>query len=344
MQGYKGTIAVTVEARAPSRIDLAGGTLDIYPLYLFEEGGVTVNLAISVYSYVRLETRDDGCVRLLAEDLGLEQTAPGVDDLELGGDLDLIARIIRFYRPSVGLNVFTRNDAPHGSGLGASSSLLIALSGALRHLNESNHDDFYLVRCGANLEAQNLGIPTGKQDYYPALFGGLNAIWFGVDGDRVEALSAGDGILPKLEERLVLTFTGESRCSGTNNWSMLKCYIDNEGTTCANMKGIKETALDMRQAFLDGDLDAFGALLDQEWCNRRSLAEGVTNERIERLMAAAREAGAVASRLCGAGGGGCMTTLAAPGRTEEVTQALVAEGAVPIPFTIDRHGLQITAS
>jgi D-glycero-alpha-D-manno-heptose-7-phosphate kinase len=330
-----------IEATAPSRIDLAGGTLDIYPLYLFEEGGITVNAAITIGSFVRLTTRDDGRIRLVSMDTGVVEEAASLDELRFGGDLDLLARIVRFYAPPMGLTVETRNDAPHGSGLGASSSLLIALSGALVELMEGDVDEMTMVHWGANLEAQNVRVPTGKQDYYPALFGGLNAIWFGVDGDVVEPIHLGEDGLREFQERLVLSFTGESRFSGTSNWNMLKMYLDDQGTTVANMKAIKATALAMREALMARDLERFAELLDEEWRNRRRLADGVSTPRLEQLMGVATEAGALSSRVCGAGGGGCMVSFAAPGKGGRVAEALREAGAQVLPCQIPREGLTV---
>jgi D-glycero-alpha-D-manno-heptose-7-phosphate kinase len=332
---------MVIESVAPSRVDLAGGTLDIHPLYLFEEGGVTVNAAITVQSKVRLTTNGDGHVRLASLDSGMVEEAESIDALALGGPMDLIARLVRFYRPEVGVTIETHNDAPHGSGLGASSSLLIATTGALLKLNGNALDPMTMIGYSADLEAQNVRVPTGRQDYYPACFGGINAISFDVKGDVLERLDVGEGFLREFEDRLVLSFTGECRFSGTSNWNMLKMYIDDLGTTRANMRAIKATAVAMREAFIDHDLDRFGELLGEEWANRCRLAEGVTNECIERLMAAAREAGALTGRVCGAGGGGCMTTFTAPGRRPTVEAALEAAGATVIPYKIAREGLQV---
>ena len=328
-------------ARAPSRTDLAGGTLDIYPLYLFEEGGITVNVAISIGSFVRLTTRDDRRIKLVSLDGDITEEADSLEELRFGGELDLLARIVKFYGPETGLTVETRNDAPRGSGLGASSSLLIALSGALIKLTEADVDEMTMVRYGANLEAQNVRVPTGKQDYYPALFGGLNALWFGVDGDVVEPIDLGQDGLREFEDRLVLTFTGESRFSGASNWNMLKTYLDDQGSAVANMKAIKATALAMREALLSRDFDLFAELLDQEWQNRRRLAEGVSTPRLEHLMSVAQDAGALASRICGAGGGGCMSSFCAPGKGAGVRAALESAGAECLPYEVARTGLTV---
>jgi D-glycero-alpha-D-manno-heptose-7-phosphate kinase len=331
-----------VEAVAPCRIDLAGGTLDIYPLYLFEEGGITVNMAVDVNSEVRIETRPDTRIHLRSLDTGAEQVADTVDTLALGGPLDLIARLVRFYRPPVGVDVETKTRAPKGSGLGASSSLLIATSGALNALNGSRYPKERFIDYGANIEAQNIRIPTGKQDYYPPLYGGVNAIWFEIAGDRVEPLLVDEAARAALERRLILTFTGISHFSGATNWDMMRNYIDGRSDTRARLAGIKQTALAMRDCLLRGDLERFGAVLEEEWQNRRGLAEGVATPETDAMMTAAREAGAIASKLCGAGGGGCMITWAAEGTEERVAAALEVAGARRLPYGIAREGLQIT--
>jgi D-glycero-alpha-D-manno-heptose-7-phosphate kinase len=333
---------MTVEAVAPCRIDLAGGTLDIWPLYLFLDGGLTVNIGIDLYSRVRISQREDQRVHLRSLDTGAELEAGSVDELPLGGPLDLLARAVRFYRPATGIDLSTENSAPKGSGLGASSSLLICLSGALNAFNGATPDHACLVDCAANLEAQNIRIPTGKQDYYPPLHGGVNAIWFDVGGNRVEPLLVDESAFSTLEQRLVLSFTGISHFSGATNWDMTRNYIEGSGETRARLADIKATAVEMRHCLLEGDFERFAHVLNQEWQNRRQLADGVATPETDRMMAAARQAGAQASKLCGAGGGGCMITFVPVGAREAVIAALEAEGARTLPYRIARHGLQVS--
>lgn len=328
-------------AVAPNRIDLAGGTLDIYPLYLFEEGGITVNAAIDVQSIVQIKTRQDREVHLYSEDTKQELTARDVDSLPMDRQLSLVARIVRHYRPNVGLEICTKNDAPKGSGLGASSALLIALSGALNKLNGDHLSAREIIQVGANLEAQCIGIPTGKQDYYAATHGGVNALWFHVNRDEVEPLLMDEDALVRLERSLVLSFTGEPHFSAVTNWGMLKAYIEKQGDTVARMHKIKETALAMRQALLHADIHELASLVNQEWDNRRGLAEGVSTPQIERIMNAASQAGAWASKICGAGGGGCMITLTSPENREQVITAIRSQNAAVMPFRISRKGLTI---
>ncbi|MBE3576240.1 MAG: hypothetical protein IMX00_00840 [Limnochordales bacterium] len=392
-----------IRAIAPNRIDLAGGTLDLYPLYLFEDGGYTVNAAISVWSKVLLRTREDGAVHIYSLDTGAEQHSASIDELALGGPLDLIARVIRYYRPGVGLDVYTQNEAPKGSGLGASSALLIALSHALRVLKSGSDRlaDEEIIRVGAELEAQTIRVPTGKQDYYAATYGGVNSIWFSVGESRVERLLMRESDLAALESRLILSYTGEPHYSAITNWGMLKGYIEGQDRTVNGLRRIKETARRMRECLLAGAgagaqahsfpaaasdsapalggsvagageavaaAEAFPGLAEliaEEWRNRRELADGVTTPNVDRLMDAAAAAGAKASKLCGAGGGGCMITVigddsdtpaawpdgsasAAAARSGDlsavrarVEAALTAAGARIMPFKIARTGVRV---
>jgi D-glycero-alpha-D-manno-heptose-7-phosphate kinase len=333
-----------VSATIPTRIDLAGGTLDVYPLYLFEDGGLTVNAAISIYGHVTVEERADACIHIRSEDTGAEETFADLDEMEaqMGGPLDLVKKALRVYKPRRGLNVSLRCEAPRGSGLGASSALLMALSSALNETEDLGLSRDRIIDLGANIEAQVIGIPTGKQDYFPPLFGGVCGIWFDVDGHRLERLDEGSDLIDQLNERLVLTFTNINRFSGVTNWAMLKRYIEREGDTVAHMRRIKEVALAMRHSLVAGDLDEFARLLAVEWENRQVLAEGVTTPEVDAMIAAASAAGARASKLCGAGGGGCMITYAEPKDVPAVKEALVKTGATLMPFRIVREGIRMT--
>jgi D-glycero-alpha-D-manno-heptose-7-phosphate kinase len=327
-----------IEVSAPARVDLAGGTLDIHPLYVFEDGGITVNIAIELRSYVEIETRSDKKINVRSVDLNKEVSFNSLSEIKFGTPLDFILRILRFYSPSCGVDITTRNTTPLGSGLGASSSLLIALSTGLNELRGKKFSKKEIIDIGANIEAQEIEIPTGKQDYYAATYGGINAIWFNLDKNIVEKLVVKEKFIRELENRIILSFTGVSHFSGTNNWNMLKRYIDNKGTTRKNMKRIKQTALKMREALLNSDFSLISEALAEEWENRKNLAKGVSNAKIERLMKAAKEVGAEASKICGAGGGGCMITIAKEGAKNRIEENLRKNGAEILDFKIARRG------
>lgn len=332
----------TIRSTAPARIDLAGGTLDIYPLYLFEEFGITVNAAINYGSEVTVSLRDDTRVVLRSLDIYTEQWADRLEDLDIHGPLPLLARIARWYLKDFdqGVTITTRNKAPKGSGLGASSCLLIALSGALNELAGRQMSGMDLVQVGVQLEAQTIGIPCGKQDYMAAVFGGVNALWFEPGEDRVERL--GEEAIAELNQRVVLSYTGLSRFSGTSNWVMTKTYIDNDYGAREKIRAIKQTALSVRDALLSGDWAAFADCVAEEWENRRGLAAGVTTSKIDKIIASAQDAGALASKICGAGGGGCMITVINPDDRREVEAAIQSAGGEILPLEVQSHGLTVT--
>ncbi|MCD5390650.1 GHMP kinase [candidate division NPL-UPA2 bacterium] len=331
-----------ISANAPTRIDLAGGALDVLPLYLFEPGGPTVNIAINLLTRVRIEARENEEIHLHSIDLNIREEYKDIDSLNLESELGFIARIIKFYRPKVGLNVTTEIGIPKGSGLGTSSSLLISLSGALNELNKTGFTPEQLIDWGANIEAQSIKVLTGKQDYFAAMYGGINAIWSDVKGSRTEKIELPEEVIERLNESIILFFTGEPRFSGATNWALVKGYIDDIGDTRKFLKKLRDSGIRMRECLLAQDLKRFTQLLNEEWEIRKNIAEGVTNPHIEEIIAEAKKAGALASKLCGAGGGGCMITYAEPENRDKVIKSLEAKGAKYMEFKIARKGLSVS--
>jgi D-glycero-alpha-D-manno-heptose-7-phosphate kinase len=329
-----------IRVTTPTRIDLAGGTLDLYPLYLFENGGITLNCAINQYCVVLLEARDDGKILMKSLDQKIDETHEDLHSLSTDGALSIISRAIRFFQPKTGIQVTTENRVRKGSGLGGSSSLLIGVLGALNEFTGAQYTCAQLIDIAANLEAQCIGVPTGKQDYYAAMFGGVNSLWFETYENKRESLLAADDVR-ELEARLILSFTGAPRFSGASNWNMLKNYIDRNPLTVTGMKEIKKIAIAMRSSLLDRDWEQFTFLVDREWQRRRMLAEGVSNETVEGIMSAARNAGALANKICGAGGGGCMITCIKPEDRARVEAALTWAGAEVLPFRVVHEGMKI---
>ena len=326
---------------APTRIDLAGGTLDIFPLYVFENGGLTVNMAIDLFTEVDITQRSDTQINIYSSDLGTEKSAANIRDLESGGELDLIIRAIKFFNPPFGMDIKTKSSVPKGSGLAASSSILVALMTGLSKLCLKSADPHNFIDWCANVEAQSLGIPTGKQDYYAAYFGGISAIKFLASGIEHENIKLSRTSIRKISESIILSFTGISHFSGTNNWNMTKSYIDGNPLTKKSMKQIKETSLQMLQAIEKESLKDIAEALNREWENRKQLAEGVTNEKIDKIMSEAKKQGALASKICGAGGGGCMITLCNTENKASISQAITNAGAQILNFDISLEGVKI---
>jgi D-glycero-alpha-D-manno-heptose-7-phosphate kinase len=328
---------VRITASAPTRIDLAGGTIDIWPLYLYHEGAQTLNAAISLRAHATVTPRDDASVELAAEDIGrrVALDAPGALDEDRG--LPLLARLARAFQLT-GATLTTRGESPAGAGIAGSSALNIAVCGALARRAGREILPESLMTIAMNVEAQVLGAPTGLQDYRPATYGGIAALELGVEGPRRVALD----VAPlELERRLVLCYTGAPRNSGTNNWEIVKRHLDGDRHVFDCFERIRDTAAAMREALTRADWDAVARHLATEWDNRKRLAPGVTTPMIDSLIAAARAAGATAAKVCGAGGGGCLFCLVPPGRRDDVRAALTAGGARLLDFSIETEGLRV---
>ncbi len=332
---------MVVTVRAPNRVDLTGGTTDIYPLYLFMGGGYTVNLAVDVFSRVRIETRDKGGLKITSEDLArtLEVSAP--DRLPVEGALGLIGRAVRFLPPSQGVELTARNDAPTGSGLGASSALLCALLAALMRSRGEAYNPHELIDLAANVETAAIEVPTGKQDHIAAVHGGLSLIDFSYRGYELTTIKD-EQCLQQLEEMLVLSYTGQGHFSGMNNWEVTKRFIDKDLDVRAKLIQIRDISRCAANTIREQNWSDLPDLIQSEWEIRRTLAPGVSTARIVALMEAARSAGALANKVCGAGGGGCMITLVSPKNRSKVIGALAAAGAQVMEIHATRQGITVS--
>lgn len=326
-----------IESQAPTRIDLAGGTIDIWPLYLFHSGALTVNAAVNLHARCRIETGGTGYV-IESRDTGARVEAATLDELAADRTLELLSRLVAFFAPPPGLHLVTESAAPPGSGIGGSSTLGIAVSGALNELTGRGFDKEQLRAVTMNVETQVIRVPAGLQDYYPALHGGVNAIHFDPAGVRVEPLTADPD---DLERRIVLAYTGVPHFSGTNNWEIFKAHVDGSPEIFDRFERIRDTTQRMREAIASGNFDEAGQVLGDEWENRRALSPGVSTPVIEELIGVARRAGAPTAKVCGAGGGGCVIFFCEYGRKHDVDRALRDAGARVLDFHIDTEGLRV---
>ncbi|MBA3297082.1 MAG: GHMP kinase [Acidobacteria bacterium] len=326
-----------IEASAPTRIDLAGGTLDIWPLYLFHERAQTLNAAISLRARCSIRPRSDTRIAIFSEDTGVHVEAAHWSELRENHDLRLLGRLLHYFQAE-GLELRTRCDSPVGAGIAGSSALNIAVCGALAAWCERAVPDDLLLRIAQNVEAQVIDVPTGAQDYRPALFGGISAVELDVDGVRRVALNV-DPL--ELQERIVLAYTNASRNSGINNWEMMKRHIDGDRDVQTRFGRIRDIAGVMREALERRDWVAVGAHVADEWENRKRLAPGVTTPAIEAMLRAAAEAGAAGGKVCGAGGGGCLFCIGDPDRVPAIRQALADNGARLLDYRIETEGLRI---
>jgi D-glycero-alpha-D-manno-heptose-7-phosphate kinase len=323
---------------APSRIDLAGGTIDIWPISMLLSDAVTVNVAIELRARATVAGRADGRVRIVSRDRGRQVTRKlplRPEDAE--GPLALLLRLVAAFAPPRGLELTCEAAAPAGAGLGGSSTLAIATAAALSRWTGERLAGERLLRRVMNHETALLGVPTGNQDYLAAIHGGLSAYHHEPDGTRRERLPVPAG----LEQRLVLAYTGQPRHSGFSNWDMFRRFVDGERRTVSRMESIACIARELADAFREGDLDGAGRLVGEEGKLRYRLAPSVGTPALLAADRAARRAGALGVKVCGAGGGGCLVAFAREGRSESVAAAIGATGARILPVRIARRGLRV---
>ena len=326
---------MTIVTSAPTRIDLAGGTIDIWPLYLFHPGAQTINAAISLRAQVRITTRTDARIVIQSEDTATTVEVDRWQDLRHERSLRLLSLLVHFFEGR-GITLTTTSDSPAGAGIAGSSALNVAVCAALADWRRTHYEPEALLQIAMNVEAQAINVPTGLQDYRPALYGGIAALELEVDGVRRVPLSVD---LKELQRRLVLCYTGEPRNSGTNNWEITKKHIDGDRHIFECFERIRDTAAQMREALTAQNWDGVGTAIAEEWQNRKRLAPGVTTPAIEQLIARATQAGATAAKVCGAGGGGCMFCYGPPEKRAEIAEALAAGGARVLDYTFEQHGL-----
>ena len=335
-----------ISSSAPTRVDLAGGTLDIWPLYLFHDDPQTVNFAIDLRAACTIETTSGSAIHLRSRDLGREETFPSLDALLKAKkyQLPLVALLIRYFAGVAGIRtgfrLLTDCKSPVGAGIAGSSALNIALCGALNRLTGLKLSLPALQNIAKNVEAQVIRVPTGEQDYFPAMYGGLNAIRLTPGGIVVDKLRTD---LAAFERRIVLCYTGAPRQSGINNWEVTKAHIDGNKQVIRNFARIAEIARGMRIALEANDWNEVARLLREEWANRRKNAPGISTPTIDRLIAAARRNGALAAKVCGAGGGGCVFFFTEDGAKQRVAQTLRGEGAQVLDVRVAARGLTVLA-
>ena len=329
-----------VVAHAPCRADLAGGTIDLWPLYLFHPGALTLNFALEILTTCRITPIPGERIELCSLDTHKQEAFTNLDELNGSRDHDhiLAAYLVRFFAPEHGLRVETNSQSPAGAGISGSSALMIATTAALARFTHRDLDHEQMRVLAQNVEAQIISVPTGCQDYYPALYGGVNAIHLDADCIRRAALPVA---AEEIEMRFVLAYTGAPRQSGINNWEVFKAHIDGDEHIFRNFENIASIARDMHQALLRHDWEDVARLLKEEWELRRTNAPGITTPLIDKLIEVAANSGGRAAKVCGAGGGGCVLFMVEEGAKETVGHAVAEAGGRILPLKVARDGLRI---
>lgn len=324
-------------ARAPTRIDFAGGWTDLIP-FAMENEGLVVNAAIDLHVYASLAPVLDACVSLHAVDL--KEFFYPVDVSACLHGLNLPQAILSRFRPNKGCHLTTWSEVPKGSGLGASGTLGVGLVGLLSTFVEKKLTLSQIVDIAAGIE-QETGIPCGKQDHYASVLGGINLLRCNSAFVKSTPLGLPEDVLEELHHSLLLVYTGESHFSGGILQNVIDAYKMGNRRTHDALKALRRIAGEMKQMFETSNFSDLGRLLDENWHFQKQLHPSVNTEQIDKLVDIAKKSGCSGGKACGAGGGGCLVFHCNTDHIDSARKAFKAVGARIIPFRFDFEGLRI---
>jgi D-glycero-alpha-D-manno-heptose-7-phosphate kinase len=328
-----------VRAKAPLRISFAGGGTDVPP-FSNSEGGVVLSATIDKFAYGSLSPRTDDRVSIESVDFGFSLDFPVTEDPVLDGKLDLVKAAIRRLRREDlgGYDLVLRSAAQPGSGLGSSSTLMVALVGMLLDFYKLPLDPYEVADLAHAIERTDLKIQGGLQDHYAAAFGGFNFIEFG-ERVIVNPLRIPESTINELEFSLLLCFTGVTRESANIIADQTSRVIAAEEDTLSGLRAQKQLAVEMKSALLRGKLGEFGELLGDAWREKQKLSPMIATPRIREAFDVALASGAVSGKVTGAGGGGYILFFCDFKKKHRVAEALERFGVVPTEFSFEPRGL-----
>ena len=305
--------------KSPTRVDLAGGTLDCWPLNAIVGKCYTINLSISIYTTAELTPKANKEIELDIVDLNYKKTFSNLIEVLACKDkeLTLVASHLKYWQPDMGFSLRTSSESPVGGGLGGSSSLSVSIIKAFSQWLDRPMTGDEIVRLASNVEAHFLNTPTGTQDYIGAYSHGLNLITYDYSGATFELL---DFDKQYFEDHLMVVYTGKSHHSGINNWQVIKDVVEKNEETLTALHGISEASASFRQICLDKNWQKIPEILNQENDMRVKLSSGFTNPEIEDLKKISFANGALGFKICGAGGGGCIMIWAPKSCHREIKQ------------------------
>lgn len=335
-----------IRSKAPLRLSLGGGGTDVSP-YCDEFGGSILNSTISMYAYASIQPLYDDRIIFEAIDIGKRFSCQATDYIEPVGELALLKgiynRIVRDFNNGEPLSfkLTTHVDAPPGSGLGSSSTLVVAVIGAFVEWLGLPLGEYEIAHLAYEIERLDLGFAGGKQDQYAATFGGFNFMeFYANDKVIVNPLRIKPEIVDELEYRIVLYYTGTSRLSSRIIEAQVKNVQSREKVSIEAMHKLKEQAYLMKEALLKGKIEEIGVLLDYGWQHKKVMANGITNEVIEEIYETAKKAGAIGGKISGAGGGGYMMLFCEPEKRFKVMEALEKFGGEFRDYHFTNFGLR----
>lgn len=333
---------MVIRSKAPLRLGLAGGGTDVSP-YSDMFGGNVLNATINLYAYCTIKTLNLPVVRVNAADAGIMTEIPlGTGPICSGAILvDGVAnRMARDFGPLPGgFEITTYNDAPAGSGLGTSSTMVVCILKCFAEWMGVPLGDYELARLAYEIERKDLLLAGGKQDQYAAAFGGFNFMEFlTTDMVIVNPLRVKDWIIRELEGSMLLYFTGRSRDGAAIISEQQKATKAGNTVAVEAMHRIKQSAVDMKLALLSGDMARFAEIIGSAWEDKKKMAGAITNPMIQEAFDTAMGAGAISGKVSGAGGGGFIMLMVPPEKRVAVSEALAVLPGRVVPFQFTHEG------
>ncbi len=310
---------------SPTRIDFAGGTLDCWPINAIMGDVTTINVAISIYTSCRLIKRDDQKIKVISREMNKTFEFESINEVKESFEKEFLffKEHILFWNPDFGFELSAQSDSPVGGGLGGSSSLSVSIFKAFNQMMKASYDQYETVRFCSGIEAQILKTPTGTQDYFPPIEGGINIIDYKSGWPKVIRIPVKN---LNLDSHISVFFTGKSHHSGINNWLVMKKFIDGDQKTVNALEKIKLVASECRDAIINGQFSLMPQLFNKEYEARMDLAESFSSPEIEKLTEIALASGGEALKICGAGGGGCVFVWSKPTEKQRVIKACTEAG------------------
>jgi len=332
-----------IRSRVPLRVSFGGGGTDVSP-YCDIYGGYVINTTINRYATVSLRILNSNDIIIKSIDYDTTLHYDVDDDIAYNGQLDLVKGVINHIKSNYGFpsgfEVQINNDAPPGSGLGSSSAVCVALIGAFTEWLNLSLTPYDVAELAFKIEREELKIKGGRQDQYAAAFGGFNFMEFYDSKTIVNPLKLRDEVIYELEHSLILAYVGGSH----NSSEILEKQINNVKTNKVDsleaMHEIKRLAIEMKNALVTGKLGKFGNLLDEAWQHKKKMADGITNEHIDKLYELAKKAGALGGKISGAGGGGFMFFFVDADKKYDVIKALTDSGSQIMNYSFEPNGLR----
>jgi len=334
-----------VRSRAPLRISFGGGGTDVPP-YPEERGGAVISATIDKYAYGSLIPTDQAGLEVESLDYDIIAKYEDESALRTSDELDIVKAVVREFSSEAlqgGLRLFLHTDAPPGSGLGSSSTMVVALIGLFRHYQKLPLTNYDVARLACTIERERLGIPGGLQDQYAATFGGFNFIEFQKDTVVVNPLRIQRETLNELEYHLLLCYTGRTRRSANILEDQVGRYTRREPEMLEALDATKRLAIEIKNALLRNDLDGFGKLLDEGWRQKRKFSPQVSDPQIDAMYGAALQLGALGGKILGAGGGGYLLLYCPFDKKHLIAAELERRGGKVVEFGFERRGLQTWA-